>query len=507
MPERNFADLSEVIKYANELKQRKLNKDNEPARESFWSFCKHMDSSFFNDKKIKLHELADILQAAQERKMTKIIINVTVRFGKSYLLTMFCAWLIGKEPTIPIMRITNIDDLFEQFSKDTREIITSRKYRALFPHVELKSNDKSVSRWSTTLAKQVTLFGGGIDGTITGKGAEFCIIDDPVKGIKNGRNDAKMDSIYTVYNMDIVSRFDPNKECVTVILLTRWNRRDLSGRLVKEQGLASLNGSYLDERGQPYTGKWHKFVYPALINGASFDEASYPTRKLLEVRADLINAGEEDGWSLVYQQDVESVDVREKIFLEEELLRFRMKEFNAIKKQYPDVNIRVIVDPADSGTNNIAFVFFVRMNGINYIVDAIYTDKELGTQVTDTAMFLKFSKWQPRRLLHEKDGSGNLFAKLVKAMLAETGISISTKGHSTGNINKITRILSAAGKIKTTCMFLYEDEMDEHYKRFFSDLTAFNKKYPSKDRLDAPDVMAALVTKGVSGTLREAFLQ
>ena len=503
-----YNNITDVITKLNKIRDEKVGKRILPLAESFWEFCKDWDISFFNEKKTKLKELAGILQGAYEGKYHKVMINVTVRSGKSYMLTLFTAWVIGKRPNIPIMRITNVDPLFYQFSKDTKNVITSAKYKVIFPHIELKRDDASVDNWSVTLAKQVTFFGGGMEGTITGKGAEMCIIDDPVKGIRSGRNDKKMDTLYSIYSGDIDSRLDPNKDAIVILLHTRWNKRDLSGRLEIEEGLASLNGNTFDAEGMPYTGVWNKFVYPALINDKSFDEAIYPTSKLLKKRKLLIDSGEEDIWQLLYQQDVEVVDKKEKIFIDNELNKFTNKSFELIKKGYDDeIEIKVIVDPADSGTNNIAMLFFANVGKLYYIVGVIYTDKELGNTVVDNAIKEKFIRFNSDRLLHEKDGSGNLFAKLLKQQLAAEGIEITTKGHTTGNVNKIVRILSASGDIKEKCVFLEVEEQDEHYRRYYKHLTGFNKRYINRDTLDAADVTAALVSKGNSGSLIDLFLK
>lgn len=507
MSNNQYAALDELLRTVEELKNKHINKSVDEVKSTVWSFAKYHDPSFFTDKKVKLKEMAGILQDVFDGKLLHVLINVTVRTGKSYLLTVFLAYWIGHRPTTPIMRIANTDELFVIFSKDLRTIVRSEKYRRIFPHVDLKKDDSGKDSWSITLAKQVTFFGGGMDGTITGKGAELCVIDDPVKGITEGKNDKRMDKIFDIYMSDIITRLDPNKETPIIILHTRWNKRDLSGRLEAEQGVASINGKLVDEKGKRYTGKWSKYLYPALtLDNVSFDEYIHPTHKLLEKRDEYLKSGQEDTWNLLYQQDVVLVDKKEKLFYEEYLRRFSRTVFDSIKTDINDLVYKGIIDPADSGSNNLAIFYFAKINSSYYILDVVYTDKELGNTVTDEEIIYKTNKWGVRKFLYEKDGMGNVFSKLFKLFLENLNMEISMKGFSSKNVNKIQRILANSSEIKNKCVFLVDAEQDEHYKRFFLDVTLFNKKNPDKNRLDAPDLLASLVMVSNGGNVMKTLL-
>ena len=70
----------------------------------FYAYCVFMDSSFFNDKRPYLRDIALIMQEIGDGKIKKAAISMPPRSGKSYIATMFCTWLIGKNPTGSIMR-------------------------------------------------------------------------------------------------------------------------------------------------------------------------------------------------------------------------------------------------------------------------------------------------------------------------------------------------------------------------------------------------------------------
>lgn len=502
---KEFNDVTEILKYTRNIVEERNAKSQDILRSNFWEYCKYIDSGFFRDDKPKLKEIADRLQDVFEGKNINLIINVTVRTGKSYILTMFITFMLGNNPTMPILRAAAIEDLYKTFSQDALAIIKSNKYHKVFPEAVLNPNDQSWRAWSLTLSTQKAFFGGGMDSSIIGHGAEMLIVDDPVKGRSQAFNDKLMDRLYEIYSADLKSRLDPNKLWRIIILHTRWNNRDLTGRLEYEQGLASLNGSVYDENGNKYSGKWHKYMYPALDeNGKSFDESIYPTEKLLQTRQEMIDGGMEDLWNLMYQQDVKSVDKRQRLFLEESLNQFRKSHLDEIiKNEYSGhVNYSVIVDPADSGSNNLAFAFYVKLGGFYYIVDVIYTPIELGHKKTDDAVVYKFNKYHISKFEYEKDGMGNVFSKLLKEfVLRVLGRKIKSKGHGTKNINKHQRILIKSGDIKKKCYFLVKEERDKDYDKFMSDVTAYNREHPDKNRLDAPDLLAYLVDDSKSSRL------
>src|SRR5674476_169881 len=71
---------------------------------SFWEFCLHMDAEFFTEGKWHLKVVADALQGIDDGEIKKLAISTPPRAGKSYIISLFCAWLIGKYPTDSIMR-------------------------------------------------------------------------------------------------------------------------------------------------------------------------------------------------------------------------------------------------------------------------------------------------------------------------------------------------------------------------------------------------------------------
>ena len=75
------------------------------ARHSFWEYCKLRNPKFFKDDRAYLKEYCDTLQAIFEGTLInpktgepykKLMVNMPPRHGKSYVLTLFVQWCMGK---------------------------------------------------------------------------------------------------------------------------------------------------------------------------------------------------------------------------------------------------------------------------------------------------------------------------------------------------------------------------------------------------------------------------
>src|SRR6059058_4277055 len=67
-------------------------------------------------------------------EVRRLIINVPPRSMKSITVSVgFTAWMMGRDPTKRIICVSYADDLARKLSVDTRIVLESPWYRALFP--------------------------------------------------------------------------------------------------------------------------------------------------------------------------------------------------------------------------------------------------------------------------------------------------------------------------------------------------------------------------------------
>jgi hypothetical protein len=89
------------------------------------------------------------------------------------------ARLLGRNPSTKIICISYSEELAKKFSRDCRALMQSEFYRRLFPRTELSPQKSTEIEFETT--KRGYRLATSIGGTLTGRGGEWLILDDPMK--------------------------------------------------------------------------------------------------------------------------------------------------------------------------------------------------------------------------------------------------------------------------------------------------------------------------------------
>ena len=111
----------------------------ELCKRDFWQFCKFYDPKFFAEREF-LHQVADAMQDITDDKIKSLSVSLPPRAGKSYITSIYCAWVLGNHPTESVMRNTCTATLYTKFSYDVRDIVKSEKFTTIFPDVCLSSD-------------------------------------------------------------------------------------------------------------------------------------------------------------------------------------------------------------------------------------------------------------------------------------------------------------------------------------------------------------------------------
>lgn len=95
----------------------------------------------FFAKRLFLKKVADAFTRVYESYMAGIIRRLAVsmppRAGKSYISSLFIAWMLGHFPEESVMRNCCSDTLYNKLSYDTRDIVRSSRFKEVFPDVKL----------------------------------------------------------------------------------------------------------------------------------------------------------------------------------------------------------------------------------------------------------------------------------------------------------------------------------------------------------------------------------
>jgi predicted phage terminase large subunit-like protein len=161
--------LKMLAEYEASIKREKSQKD-------FMVYVKEMWPGFVAGRHHKV--MAQKFQEIADGKLKRLIICLAPRHTKSefasYLLP---SWFLGKYPEKKVIQASNTAELAVGFGRKVRNLVGSEQYAQVFPNVSLRSDSKAAGRWSTNHGGEY--FAIGVGGTMTGKGADLAIIDDP----------------------------------------------------------------------------------------------------------------------------------------------------------------------------------------------------------------------------------------------------------------------------------------------------------------------------------------
>ena len=201
------------------------------AQSSFMNFVKAMWPGFIHGRHHAV--MAKKFEEIAQGKLKRLIINMPPRHTKSefasYLLP---AWFLGKYPGKKIIQTSNTAELAVGFGRKVRNLVDGETYAKVFPNVSLRHDSKAAGRWSTNANGEY--FAIGVGGTVTGKGADLLIIDDPhseQEAALAANDPAVYDKVYEWYSSGPRQRLQPGGSIV--IVMTRWGKRDLTGQVIK----------------------------------------------------------------------------------------------------------------------------------------------------------------------------------------------------------------------------------------------------------------------------------
>jgi predicted phage terminase large subunit-like protein len=171
------------------------------------------------------------LEQVRLGKIKRLIINMPPRSLKSIVSSVaFPAFALGHDPTKRLIAVSYGSDLATKHSNDCRVIMNSEWYQRVFPRTR-------ISRIKNTEHELVTTLNGfrlttSVDGTLTGRGGDIVIIDDPLKPV-DALSDSKRERTNDWFNNTLLSRLDDKQVGAIVLLAQRLHPDDLPGTVAR----------------------------------------------------------------------------------------------------------------------------------------------------------------------------------------------------------------------------------------------------------------------------------
>ena len=220
------AELEQLSKHLDKYKELH---ERDKLQGEFLEFVRHVWPSFIAGSHHKI--FAEKLERVAKGELKRLIVNMPPRHTKSEFASyLFPAWVMGRDPHTKIIQATHTAELAVGFGRKVKNLLDSEIYRDVFPEIELARDAKASGRWSTNEGGEY--YAVGVGGALAGRGANLCIIDDPVSE-QDALSPTALDGIYEWYTSGPRQRLQPGG--AIIIVMTRWSIRDLTAKVLQKQ--------------------------------------------------------------------------------------------------------------------------------------------------------------------------------------------------------------------------------------------------------------------------------
>jgi predicted phage terminase large subunit-like protein len=179
-----------------------------------------------------IEQIAAKLEACRLGKIKRLIINIPPRSLKSICASVaFPAWLLGKDPAAQIMCVSYAQDLADKHARDCRAVMSADWYQGLFP-TQLSADRNAVQEFVTT--EQGYRLATSVGGVLTGRGADYIIIDDPLKP-EEALSETQRNAANEWFSHTLYSRLNDKSTGCIIIIMQRLHEDDLVGHVLAQE--------------------------------------------------------------------------------------------------------------------------------------------------------------------------------------------------------------------------------------------------------------------------------
>ena len=198
-----------------------------------------------------LEAIAYQLERLRRGEIRRLIINMPPRSLKSISASVaFPAFVLGHDPTRRIICVSYSGDLAKKHANDFRAVAEARWYQDLFFGMRIGQKD---SESEIELTARGFRLATSVGGTLTGRGGDLIIIDDPLKP-DDAYSEVKRTAANEWFTNTLMSRLDDKRTGAILIVMQRVHMDDLTGfvqSLSDDWTVLSLPADRGDRRGHP----------------------------------------------------------------------------------------------------------------------------------------------------------------------------------------------------------------------------------------------------------------
>lgn len=430
---------------------------------SLFDYCKIVDSDVFYDeeKAPYLKEMCDAIQEFENDDNEALIINMPPRHGKTRTVNNSVAWLLGRNPKYKIMEGAYNTELSRRSSKRVRNSIAMRPtqgrivFKQVFPDVTIKDGSGSVDNWGLTGNDEENYLATAPNGSSTGIGADFLVLDDTIKRKYEAYHKEYLRVLFEDWFCDtLYSRLEGKRKII--IVMTRWATGDMAGRLM--QMLDEQGRKYRLITKKAYDNKTDKMLNPSILNKQQYDNLC------LTIGEDIVRAN----------YDQEPVDLKGKLY--KRFLTYNPSDIRTIDNPNGKIvfkDIRARCDTADTGDDYLcSIVYGVTADKRAYILDIIYTQEDM--EETEEQVAQQLLKYNPYIFRPESNNGGRGFSRAVEKRYKELGGVKTIFKPYTQTMNKEARILSNATTVQNIIYF--PEDWRQKYREYYTSMNEYQRQ-------------------------------
>lgn len=409
-------------------------------------FVAFVERAFYelNPQKEFLHNwhielVAEALERCRTGKLRRLIINVPPRSLKSHMTSVsFVAWLLGHNPAAQIICASYAQDLSNDLAADCRSLMTAKWYQDLFRSTRLATERSAVHDFATT--EKGSRMATSVGGVLTGRGADFILIDDPLKP-DEALSESQRNKVNDWFDRTLLSRLNDKRTGCIILIMQRLHEDDLVGHVLEKGEWEVLRFPAIAEEDETHLIKTPYGTWPfrRLVG-----EALHPEREsLAELNWLRENLGEYN-FAGQYQQapaplggGLVKTD-RFKTYAEAE----KPKQFEMILQSWDTAN-----KPKELSDYSVCTTWGVKEKRV-YLLDVLR--KHLSYPDLKHAVRERAEVFRPPTILIEDQASGT---QLIQDLVSEGMLAIKSYKPTT---EKIMRMNSVTSIIENGLVFIPE---------------------------------------------------
>ena len=200
-----------------------------------WLYGVNQDNTNWHIRDFDI-EIARLIDAAIDGRVSKILLSVPSRHGKSTLISKYLAsYFLSYYPNDHVILSAYSQNLASQFGGQVKDIINYYG-QTLSPYNVKLSTDSHAKNKFNLQGYDGQMIAVGANGSLMGFGAGLFIVDDPIKNVADADSIVKQDNLREWFNGVVRSRLERRsngRPPIIIVIAQRLHLKDLHG-IIKE---------------------------------------------------------------------------------------------------------------------------------------------------------------------------------------------------------------------------------------------------------------------------------